>query len=449
MLNDIHGLPVSTASAQAASDFDRSLRGYLMYRADTPEHLARCIAADPEFALAHCTKGYFVMLTYKQANVPVAAAAAQTARLLAADATPRERQHVAALEAWIAGDLERMLALWEDILADHPTDVLAFRMAHFNYLWLGRPQAMRSSVERLSANWSPDLAGYGTLLACHAFACEECGDYANGGAGGARVRGHRPGQPLGHPRGGPCVGDAGPARGRHRLSRRAGATLDRRQQLAHHLWWHRALFHLERCEFDAVLELYDKRFRNLTSALTQAQPDLYIDIQNAASMLFRLEQQGVDVGGRWIEIADKAEQRIGDCLSAFTLPHWVMALAAVGRDTAAQKMIAAMREFGRSAQALAPIVGHIAVPVAQAICAHRRGDFSRVVDLMKPIHGDMVGLGGSHAQREVLEQLYLDAALKAGRIDEARQILEHAAAQRPLPLTKRVGYAQAARDLLH
>jgi hypothetical protein len=43
MLNDIHGLPVSTASAQAAADFDRSLRGYLMYRADTPEHLARCI----------------------------------------------------------------------------------------------------------------------------------------------------------------------------------------------------------------------------------------------------------------------------------------------------------------------------------------------------------------------------------------------------------------------
>jgi hypothetical protein len=127
--------------------------------------------------------------------------------------------------------------------------------------------------------------------------------------------------------------------------------------LAHHLWWHRALYHLERCEFDTVLELYDKRFRNLTSALTQSQPELCIDIQNAASMLFRLEQQGVDVGGRWIEIADKAEQRIGDCLSAFTVPRWVMALAAAGRDTAAQRMIAAMREFGHSEQALAPIVG--------------------------------------------------------------------------------------------
>lgn len=449
MLNDIHGLPVSTVSAQAASDFDRSLRGYLMYRADTPEHLARCIAADPEFALAHCTKGYLVMLTYKQANVPVAAAAAQTARSLAADATPRERQHVAALEAWIAGDLERMLSLWEDILAAHPTDVLAFRLAHFNNFWLGRPQAMRSSVERVSASWSPGLEGYGTLLACRAFACEECGDYVTAEQAGRASVDIDPANLWGTH----ALAHVLEMQGRHAEGIAFLDGLERHwtgaSNLAHHLWWHRALFHLERCEFDAVLELYDKRFRNLTSALTQAQPDLYIDIQNAASMLFRLEQQGVDVGGRWIEIADKAEQRIGDCLSAFTLPHWVMALAAAGRDTAAQKMIAAMREFGQSEQALAPIVGRIAVPVAQAICAHRRGDFSRAVDLMKPIHGDMVGLGGSHAQQEVLEQLYLDAALKAGRVDEARQILEHAGAQRPLALTNRVGYAQAARDLLH
>ena len=89
--------------------------------------------------------------------------------------------------------------------------------------------------------------------------------------------------------------------------------------------WHRALFHLERREFDTVLDLYDRRFRDLAAPLTLAVPDLYIDVQNAASMLFRLEFQGIDVGDRWTELADKAEARIGDCLSAFTLPHWMMA----------------------------------------------------------------------------------------------------------------------------
>ena len=124
----------------------------------------------------------------------------------------------------------------------------------------------------------------------------------------------------------------------------------------HHLWWHRALFHLERREFDAVLDLYDQRFRNLASPLTQAQPDLYIDVQNAASMLFRLELLGIDVGDRWNEIADKAEARIGDCLSAFTLPHWMMALAAAGRDDAARRMLDGMRAFGAGEATVARIV---------------------------------------------------------------------------------------------
>ena len=61
-----------------------------------------------------------------------------------------------------------------------------------------------------------------------------------------------------------------------------------------------------------VLSLYDRNFRDLASTLTQAKPDIYIDVQNAASMLFRLERQGVDVGDRWDELADKAEARIGD-----------------------------------------------------------------------------------------------------------------------------------------
>src|SRR3954471_3165125 len=105
MHRDIHGLPISTASAQAAAAFDRTVLGYLKYRADVAARLSDLLAADGEFALAHCLKGYFAMLSYKQANVPMAIDAAQTARRLGAGASPREQAHVAALEAWIAGDL--------------------------------------------------------------------------------------------------------------------------------------------------------------------------------------------------------------------------------------------------------------------------------------------------------------------------------------------------------
>ena len=158
-----------------------------------------------------------------------------------------------------------------------------------------------------------------------------------------------------------------------------------------------------------MLDLYDRRFRNLVSPLTQAQPDLYIDVQNAASMLFRLELLGIDVGDRWNEIADKAEARIGDCLSAFTLPHWMMALAAAGRDDAARRMLEGMRAFGAGEGTVARIVRDVALPVCEAVLAHRKGEYARALDLMRPVLGGMHQLGGSHAQQDVLMQLFLEA----------------------------------------
>ncbi|MBV8420598.1 MAG: hypothetical protein JOZ26_11350, partial [Hyphomicrobiales bacterium] len=215
--------------------------------------------------------------------------------------------------------------------------------------------------------------------------------------------------------------------------------------LLHHLWWHRALFYLERREFDVVLDLYDRRFRDLNSPLAQLQPDFHIDIQNAASMLFRLERHDVAVGDRWIELADKAEKRIGDCMSPFTLPHWLMALAATGRDAAAERMLDAMRAFSRGRETIAAIVGEVALPVGEAVLAHRRGQYSRAVDLMRPMLDDMHRLGGSHAQQDVLNQLFLDSAVKAARADDVRLILARVADRHGAPQTQRVGYADAAR----
>ena len=57
MQRDSQGLELSTASAQAAAAFDHAVAGYVTYRADAGQRLAPLLAADPEFALAHCLKG--------------------------------------------------------------------------------------------------------------------------------------------------------------------------------------------------------------------------------------------------------------------------------------------------------------------------------------------------------------------------------------------------------
>ncbi len=444
MHHDIHGLAISTQSAAAADAFNDTLRGYLKYRADLPQRLGRTLEADANFALAHVLRGYLMMLSYKQANVAAAREAADAARPL--PRTRRESLHLAALDAWIAADLDRALATWEDILASDPTDVLALRLSHFNYFWLGRANSMRASLARVAGSWSPELEGWGTLLSCECFAHEECGDYETAEPKGRAAVELDPGDVWGTH----AVAHVLEMLGRHddgiAWLKGLEANWKGAANLVHHLYWHRSMYHLERGEFDVVLDLYDRCFRDLAGPLTLAAPDVYIDIQNASSMLFRLERQGIDVGDRWTEIADKAEARIGDCVSAFTLPHWMMALAATGRYAAGKRMLEEMRAAGRTGGTVPTIVGRVAVPVCEAVLAHRRGDHELALVAMRPVLGELYRLGGSHAQQDVLKQLFVDCAVKAGRGEDARLILAHLRARYPhVQPEERIGYRDAAR----
>jgi hypothetical protein len=445
MRHDAHGLAVSTRSDSAVGAFDHLVAGYLKYRADLPERMAALLAADPEWALAPCVKGYLTMLQYKQTAWPIAAQCAAEARRLGAGATPREQAHIAALEAWSTDDLDRAIAVWEGILAEHPHDVLAFRLAHFNNFWLGRPGAMAASAERVLPRWSLALPGFGSVLACLCFALEECGIYAAAEPPGRRAIELDPGDMwAAH-----AVAHIMEMQGRRGegiawLSALA-PNWDGGNNLQHHLWWHCALYHLERQDTVRVLELYDRRFRNLDSPLTKAQPDLYIDVQNAASMLFRLQRLGVEAGDRWQELADKAEARIGDCASAFTLPHWMMALAATGRHAAADRMLDAMRAYANGTGTVAELVRECAIPVAEGVRAHGQGRYADAVEAMRPALGGMYRLGGSHAQQDVLEQLFLDSAMRSGMGDDVRLILERVAGRRALPPERWAGWRAAAQ----
>lgn len=447
MHRDAQGNALTIASAAAARAYDHAIEGFLKYRFDAGQRVKALLALDPEAPLAQALAGLLAMLAYDRRLLPRAEAAAAKAEAL--HPSPREAAHIAALRAWAGGAPERALAIWEGIVAEHPRDLLAFRLHHFAAFWTGAPARMLGAAEGVLRHWSAALPGFESVLACHAFAAEECGLYGPAEEAGRAAVAMDPGDLWATH----AVAHVLEMQGRRAEGLAWLAAGEPHWQggnnLMHHLWWHQAMFHLERREFDQVLALYDRRFRDHDSPVTRAQPDLYIDVQNAASMLWRLARHGVEAGGRWEELADKAEARIGDTLSAFTQPHWMMALAAAGRGGAARRLLAAVEEAGRAEGAHARILREAALPACRAVLAHAEGRFAEAVAVLRPALGGLYRLGGSHAQQDVLEQLYLDAAMKAGLEADVRLLLERVAGRHPVPPSRRIGYAEAARLVAH
>lgn len=435
VFHDPAGLEITCASQAAADAWRDTLDGYLTNRNDTSQRLKRAITEDGEFCMAYALRGIFAMMAYKSANLGYAQKCLADARRFSSGANARELAHLSALESWIAGELDATMSNWIAIMRQWPRDILAFRLHHFMGFWLGRPEDMLAAAERTIAHFSDADFGAGAIHACRAFAHEESGSYAAAESCGWRA--------LQIDRGDIWAAHAIAHVYEMQARRSEGLALFEQlrngwagsNNLLHHLWWHAAMFHAERGEKDAAMELYDREFRNLQSELTLQMPDLYIDMQNAISMLWRLETQGVDGGARWDELADKAQTLKGDCSNPFTLPHHVMALLRAGRLDATREYIDAMKNFAADPQlTLQLIVRDAAIPFCEGLLADARGKPAQALDLMRPSISQWPRLGGSHAQQDVLHQVYAKIAQRAQSQADIKLITERVRARRGMPL---------------
>jgi tetratricopeptide (TPR) repeat protein len=445
---DERNLPLSTDSAEATALFDRAVEHYLKYHIDTMSLVGRALAADPDFVMAHCLKGYLLLSAANPANRQQIAATLAAAEANAANATQREKHHAAAFATWSRGELDRSFAIWRQILDATPTDLLAWRICDTTWFRHGQTRKILEQADRIAPRWSADLPGYDCCQCIWAFAHEETGDYAAAErAVDIALERDRTSYFAHHVKAHVMEMDCRPREGRDWLASQI-PNWSVGNNLIHHLWWHRTLMELDLGERDAVLASYDENIRNFADPMTKAVPDHYVDLQNATALLWRLEQLGIDVGDRWQELADKAEARIGDAGHLLLVPHLMLALAATGRDAAAARFLAALREIAAdTALWTAPAIADVVIPVCEAAQAHRRGNHAHVVDLLAPRQQQIRLLGGSAAQRDLVFQLLIDAAVKADRRDVVSAMIAHETATRAVPPTQRAGYATAARWL--
>jgi tetratricopeptide (TPR) repeat protein len=216
---------------------------------------------------------------------------------------------------------------------------------------------------------------------------------------------------------------------------------DDRNPFRGHLWWHRALFLLDGGDYDAALALYDR-------AIHPDPSDFYLDIQNAAALLARLDFLGVDVGVRWADLADQLETRLDDHVLAFTDANAMMALAAAGRTEAAGRLLTSLKAFAATpGNSAAATMEPVTIPVCAAIRAYGEGDFGRTVDLLLPLRPAFIRMGASHAQRDVFHQYLIEAAIADGRRTLARALLSERTLTKPNSRGSWIKYAAVLEDL--
>jgi tetratricopeptide (TPR) repeat protein len=347
---------------------------------------------------------------------------AYAAALTGAPATMREIAFVHALGDWLKGRPTRAAARMEVVLRLNPRDALAMKLIQAIHFVMGRPAAMRASVEGVMDAWG-DHPARGYLLGCHAFALEETGEFARaertGRAGVALAPDDAWGlHAVAH------VFDM-TARARDGLDWLTGreASWAHCNNFRFHVWWHRALLHLDLGEHDAALALYDADIR-------AEKTDDYRDISNGASLLARLELEGVNVGHRWEELADLSENRATDGCLAFADLHYMLALCGGDRDGAAAGLIARMqatRAAGNEAQA---IIAHPGLHVAKGLQAFAAGEYPVAWMHLRAGRADLQQIGGSHAQRDVFDRITIEAALRGGYTAAAESLLRDRMARR-------------------
>jgi tetratricopeptide (TPR) repeat protein len=424
---DVRGLAITAASGESVRRLDAAIDSYLGARSDTRTRLEAVIEHDPDFAFAHCIDGYLHMLSSQRAGRERARRSLARARTagFARAPTRRETRHIDALDAWSRGDMRGAAAAWRAILGDDPLDLVAIKVSQFVLSYLGESEGMRDVVAAALPSWDSGLPGYGWLLGCYAYGLEEAGDYAAAERLGREAVELNPHDIwAAH-----AVAHVAEMQGRRRegIAWITDGIEHWREcnNFAFHLRWHEALFRLELEEHDRVLHVYDREMRS-------ERTDEYLDIANAVSLLWRLEQIEVDVGDRWGELAGHALRHVDDHSLVFVDLHYLMALAAVDDTVGIERCLHSCTRFAaEEASTEARVMAEVGLPLARGVVAHRRGDYGDAVAQLMPYRASFRRVGASHAQRDVFEQLLIDAAVRDRQFDVARELLAERTTLRP------------------
>jgi tetratricopeptide (TPR) repeat protein len=396
--------------------FGQALGEYLGLIDDPAATLAEAVRADPEFIIGHTT----ISALNSLGGVPGSSAAVQAplaaAEALAGNATPRERLHIAAADAWATGDIEGAAAYWETALADDPADILSLRLAHDTHFFLGASAKLRDVPVAVLNAYAPGSRERGFVLGMASFGLEETGEYAAAEQAGRQAVEINPADTWGVHAVAHVLEMQGRAEEGIYWLRSLEPHWAPANGLAVHQWWHLALYLIETGQLDAALAIYDANIHATPASIT-------LDLVDAAALLWRLELLGVDAGTRWMALAPLWAAHAQAHVLAFNDLHISFTFTGAKDERAADLLEQSLLTYSDRETGTNAIVSKtLGLPVIQALRAFRNGDYARTSGILAPIYKRLAPIGGSNAQRDLIIQTLGISAYKAGDIALAREV---------------------------
>ncbi len=423
MLNDRYGLPLSTASSAARDAYvagvDSVISGVAGYR----EHLARALEADPDLALAHLAlaRGLFM----DAEGVPARAAVAR-ARELAARASPREQSHVNAIGLGVEGKpAEAMQAMLAHMRA-WPRDamVLAPATSVFGLFGFSGDARREDQLYQLLSSLAPAYGNDWWFETVYGFAACETGRLDEAWTLIERSFAANPRH-------------AHAAHFRTHVMYERGETsaildflegwmpgLDKRSLTHCHLSWHVALAALAAGRPQRAWEAY----RAGVHPGGSWGPPLNA-VTDSASFLWRAELAGQARNeSLWHEVHDHALRCFPKAGVAYADVHSLLACVADDDMASLERLLGEIH--ARIADDKYP-PGEVVVWITEGFVAYAAGEWNLAIAALQRALPQAVRIGGSRAQRDLVELTLIAAFIKAGRPQEARALIEHHTERRP------------------
>ncbi len=341
------------------------------------------------------------------------------ARALAASpgATAREQCFCAAVTAWVEGDVTRAITLHQQLAQTDPRDLVSVKLGQYHQFNRGQASAML----RLALAARDACADVPYLHGMLAFGFEQCHllEQAEAAARAGMALRHK--EPWAHHAlAHVMLGMGRIHEGMDFMHAVSPSWTGLNSFMLTHNWWHVALFALELEQLDVALQLYDQQVWSVDRSYSQDQV-------NAVSLLARLELAGADVGQRWQELAPWLLPRLREHVLPFLDLQYAYGLARAGRPEAQQLLERMARHCTGADDAHGAVTAsawrEVALPACRGLLAHAASAYRQAAATLGPVLWRLAEIGGSHAQRDLFEQIQIDSLLRSDQHSAAQQLL--------------------------